>query len=60
MLIIIMILCFVCSSVVQNLMTAVKLGDYRYPYNLKQLAKRRLEDSEHLPPWARQNLASVK
>nr|XP_033482694.1 putative helicase mov-10-B.1 [Epinephelus lanceolatus] len=48
------------SSVVQPLKMAVKLGDYKYPHYLKELAKRRMEDSENLPPAARQKLASVK
>lgn len=48
------------SSVVQHLKTTVKLGDYKYPYYLKELAKQRMEDSEYLSPTARQKLASVK
>ncbi|XP_028262753.1 putative helicase mov-10-B.1 [Parambassis ranga] len=48
------------SCVVQHLKTAVKLGDYKYPYYLKELARRRMEDSEYLSPTARQKLASVK
>lgn len=47
-------------SVVQPLKAAVKLGDYKYPHYLKELAKRRMEDSENLSPAARQKLASVK
>uniref|UniRef100_A0A7N8XQX8 RNA helicase n=1 Tax=Mastacembelus armatus TaxID=205130 RepID=A0A7N8XQX8_9TELE len=38
------------SSVVQN--PTVKLGDYKYPGYLKELAKRRMEDSEYLSPAA--------
>ncbi|XP_071375974.1 putative helicase mov-10-B.1 isoform X1 [Centroberyx affinis] len=48
------------SSVVQHLKLTVKLGDYKYPVYLKELAKGRLEDSEYLSPIARQKLASVK
>ncbi|KAG7226804.1 hypothetical protein INR49_014153 [Caranx melampygus] len=48
------------NTVVQHLRTAVKLGDYRYPLYLKELAKQRLEDSEYLSPNARQKLPSVK
>ncbi|XP_023143843.1 putative helicase mov-10-B.2 [Amphiprion ocellaris] len=48
------------SSVVHPLKMTVKLGDYKYPYYLKELAKRRMEDSEYLSPTARQKLASVK
>uniref|UniRef100_A0A3Q1G8A4 RNA helicase n=1 Tax=Acanthochromis polyacanthus TaxID=80966 RepID=A0A3Q1G8A4_9TELE len=48
------------SSVVHPLKMIVKLGDYKYPYYLKELAKRRMEDSEYLSPAARQKLASVK
>ncbi|XP_069004395.1 putative helicase mov-10-B.1 [Embiotoca jacksoni] len=48
------------SSVVQRLKTAMKLGDYNYPYYLKELANQRMEDSEHLSPTARQKLAEVK
>lgn len=51
---------FLCSSVVQHLRPAVRLGDYRYPQYLKELAKQRLEDSEYLSPNARQKLPSVK
>uniref|UniRef100_A0A8C4I5S1 RNA helicase n=1 Tax=Dicentrarchus labrax TaxID=13489 RepID=A0A8C4I5S1_DICLA len=36
------------SSVVQPLKNAVKLGDYKYPDYLKELAKQRMEDSEGL------------
>lgn len=46
------------SSVVQHL--KMKLGDYKYPRYLKELAKQRMEDSEYLSAAARQNLASVK
>ncbi|KAM7423013.1 hypothetical protein PAMA_010850 [Pampus argenteus] len=48
------------SSVVQRLKMVMKLGDYRYPHNLKELANYRMEESEYLSPTARQNLASVK
>uniref|UniRef100_UPI0037E7FEF8 putative helicase mov-10-B.1 n=1 Tax=Semicossyphus pulcher TaxID=241346 RepID=UPI0037E7FEF8 len=48
------------SSGVQHLKMAVKLGDYRYPYYLKELAKQRMEDSEYLSPAARLRLPSVK
>uniref|UniRef100_A0A672JMN7 RNA helicase n=1 Tax=Salarias fasciatus TaxID=181472 RepID=A0A672JMN7_SALFA len=34
------------SSVVQRLKTAVKLGDYRYPTYLKEIAKQWVEDSD--------------
>ncbi|XP_068568586.1 putative helicase mov-10-B.1 [Cebidichthys violaceus] len=40
--------------------TTVKLGDYKYPYYQKELAKQRMEDSKYLSPAARQKLASVK
>nr|CBN80761.1 Putative helicase mov-10-A [Dicentrarchus labrax] len=48
------------SSVVQPLKNAVKLGDYKYPDYLKELAKQRMEDSEYLSSAARQRLPSVK
>lgn len=48
------------SSIVQRLTMTVKLGDYKYPYYLKELARRRMEDSEYLSPIARQKLPSVK
>ncbi|XP_070758397.1 putative helicase mov-10-B.1 [Enoplosus armatus] len=48
------------SSVVQHLKMSVKLGDYKYPHYLKELAKQRMEDSEYLSPAARQRLPSVK
>ncbi|XP_040888869.1 putative helicase mov-10-B.2 isoform X2 [Toxotes jaculatrix] len=48
------------NCVVQPLRTTVKLGDYKYPHYLKELAKHRMEDSEYLSPTARQKLASVK
>uniref|UniRef100_A0A667WJK6 RNA helicase n=1 Tax=Myripristis murdjan TaxID=586833 RepID=A0A667WJK6_9TELE len=48
------------SSVVQHLKMTVKLGDYKYPPYLKELAKQRLEDSNYLSPTARQKLAAVK
>ncbi|KAK2861814.1 hypothetical protein Q5P01_001347 [Channa striata] len=48
------------SSVVQPLTTTVKLGDYKYPNNLKQVAKQRVEDSASLSPTAKQQLAPVK
>uniref|UniRef100_A0A672JMP8 RNA helicase n=1 Tax=Salarias fasciatus TaxID=181472 RepID=A0A672JMP8_SALFA len=38
------------SSVVQRLKTAVKLGDYRYPTYLKEIAKQWVEDSDRLSP----------
>uniref|UniRef100_A0A667WMC0 RNA helicase n=1 Tax=Myripristis murdjan TaxID=586833 RepID=A0A667WMC0_9TELE len=38
------------SSVVQHLKMTVKLGDYKYPPYLKELAKQRLEDSNYLSP----------
>uniref|UniRef100_A0A8C5DLY9 RNA helicase n=1 Tax=Gouania willdenowi TaxID=441366 RepID=A0A8C5DLY9_GOUWI len=47
-------------SVVQQLKMTVKLGDYKYPSYLKQLARQRLEDSEHLSSAARQKLQAVK
>lgn len=40
--------------------TSVRLGDYKYPIYLKELAKRRLEDSEYLSANARQKLPAVK
>uniref|UniRef100_A0A8C5DLP8 RNA helicase n=1 Tax=Gouania willdenowi TaxID=441366 RepID=A0A8C5DLP8_GOUWI len=46
-------------SVVQQLKMTVKLGDYKYPSYLKQLARQRLEDSEHLSSAARQKLQAV-
>ncbi|KAM6980838.1 putative helicase mov-10-B.1 [Aplochiton taeniatus] len=48
------------SSVVQNLQTIVKLGDYKYPLYLKELARQRLEDSASLSPAARQKLEAVR
>ncbi|XP_008278315.1 putative helicase mov-10-B.1 [Stegastes partitus] len=48
------------SSVIQSLRMTVKLGDYKYPYYLKELAKQQMEDSEYLSPTAREKLASVK
>lgn len=39
---------------------AVKLGDYKYHNDLKDLARRRMEDSEYLSPTAKQKLTSVK
>ncbi|XP_033181897.1 putative helicase mov-10-B.2 isoform X2 [Anabas testudineus] len=48
------------SSVVQHLKTTLKLGDYKYPVYLKELAKQRMEDSEYLTQTARQKLTSVK
>lgn len=50
---------FFCSSVVP-LKMAVKLGDYNYHNDLKDLARRRMEDSEYLSPTAKPKLASVK
>ncbi|XP_042367148.1 putative helicase mov-10-B.1 [Plectropomus leopardus] len=47
-------------SVVQPLQIAVKLGDYKYPLYLKELAKRGMEDSGDLSAAAKQKLASVK
>lgn len=57
-----MCLCFgfLLSSVVQHLKTTLKLGDYKYPVYLKELAKQRMEDSEYLTQTARQKLTSVK
>lgn len=51
---------FLCSSIVQHLKAAVGLGDYKYPVNLKGLAKQRMTDSEKLSEPTRQKLASVK
>ncbi|XP_053171020.1 putative helicase mov-10-B.1 isoform X1 [Scomber japonicus] len=48
------------SSVTQRLKMPMKLGDYRYPRYLKELAKSRMEDSEYLSQAAKQNLPSVK
>ncbi|XP_059186180.1 putative helicase mov-10-B.2 [Centropristis striata] len=48
------------SSVTQPLKVAVKLGDYKYPYYLKELAKQRMEDSEYLSPAAKKKLEEVK
>lgn len=47
------------SSVSQHAMITVRLGDHKYPYYLKDLAKRRLEDSDYLSPTARQKLPAV-
>ncbi|XP_056157794.1 LOW QUALITY PROTEIN: putative helicase mov-10-B.2 [Lampris incognitus] len=47
------------SSAVQHLKMTLKLGDYRYPAYLKDLAKRRLEDSRYHSPTVRQKLTSV-
>lgn len=44
----------------QHVKLPVKLGDNKYPYYLKELAKHRMEASEHLSPTATQKLASVK
>lgn len=51
---------FLCSTVVQHLKTTVTLGGYKYPDNLKGLAKQRMEDSENLSQTTRQKLAAVK
>lgn len=51
---------FLCSTVVQRLKLIVSLGDYKYPRYLKDLARQRMEDSEHLAATARQKLPSVK
>ncbi|KAF1391972.1 hypothetical protein PFLUV_G00047620 [Perca fluviatilis] len=48
------------ESSVQPLKMKVKLGDYKYPKDLKELAKQRMEDSEYLSSAARQKLPSVK
>ncbi|AWP02474.1 putative helicase mov-10-B.1 [Scophthalmus maximus] len=48
------------NRVVQTQKTIVKLGDYKYPRYLKELAKQRMEDSEYLSPTAREKLPSVK
>lgn len=48
------------STIARPQKMLVKLGEYKYPYFLKELAKRRMEDSEDLSPAARQNLPSVK
>ncbi|XP_076597717.1 putative helicase mov-10-B.2 [Chaetodon auriga] len=48
------------SAVVQHLKMSVRLADYKYPHYLKELAKQRMEDSEHLSPAARQRLPSVR
>lgn len=48
------------SNTAQSAMTTVKLGDYRYPFYLKELARRSLEDSEYLSAAARQKLPAVK
>ncbi|XP_028432245.1 putative helicase mov-10-B.1 isoform X2 [Perca flavescens] len=48
------------ESSVQPLKMKVKLGDYIYPKDLKELAKQRMEDSEYLSSAARQKLPSVK
>lgn len=47
-------------NVTQPAMIIVKLGDYKYPFYLKELARRRLEDSEYLSAAARQKLPAVK
>lgn len=41
-------------------MIMVKLKPYKYPPYLKQLAKHKLEDSEHLSPSVRQQLPRVR
>ncbi|XP_056219431.1 putative helicase mov-10-B.1 [Seriola aureovittata] len=48
------------NSAVHHLRTAVKLGDYKYPHYLKELAKQRMEDSGYLSPNAKQKLPSVR
>lgn len=48
------------SSVVQHLQSIVKLGQYKYPPYLKELARQRLEDSGSLSPAARQKLQTVR
>ncbi|XP_047440152.1 putative helicase mov-10-B.1 isoform X2 [Mugil cephalus] len=48
------------SSFAQPLKMTVRLGDYRYPTYLKELADRRMEDSDYLSPAARQKAASVR
>lgn len=57
-----MCLCFVplLSSAVQHLKMPVKLPEYNYPRDLKELAKAGMEDSEYLSPASRQRLPSVK
>ncbi|CAJ1050280.1 putative helicase mov-10-B.1 isoform X2 [Xyrichtys novacula] len=47
-------------SFVHPLKMKVKLGDYKYPFYLKELAKQRMEDSEFLSPAARQKLSPVR
>lgn len=48
------------SNVTQPAMITVKLGDYKYAFYLKELARQRLEDSEYLSATARQKLPAVK
>ncbi|KAK7916467.1 hypothetical protein WMY93_012228 [Mugilogobius chulae] len=48
------------STVTQRATLTVKLGVYNYPVYLKELVRRRLEDSEYLSAAARQKLGAVK
>ncbi|XP_017264229.1 putative helicase mov-10-B.1 [Kryptolebias marmoratus] len=48
------------GSAVHHMTTVVKLGDYKCPQYLTELAKHRLKDSKCLSPPAQQNLAPVK
>lgn len=48
------------SHITHELVIMVKLKPYNYPAYLKQLAKHKLEDSEHLSPSLRQQLSRVR
>lgn len=48
------------SFIKHNLEIMVKLKTYKYPSYLKELAKHKLEDSEHLSPSVRQQLPRVR
>ncbi|XP_072308203.1 putative helicase mov-10-B.1 [Eucyclogobius newberryi] len=48
------------STIIQTTTSTKKLGDYKYPVYLKELARQRLEDSEYLSATAGQKLEAVK
>ncbi|KAM9758598.1 putative helicase mov-10-B.1 [Menidia menidia] len=48
------------GSTVQDMTTVVKLGEYKYPNYLKELAKHGLENHDDLSPMARKKLEEVK
>lgn len=48
------------SSITHDLKNMMKMNQYRYPAYLKELAKYKLEDSEHLPASLKQHLPRVR